>query len=239
MQTGVRGDARIALPNENKEREMPFTDGPAEGRRRHAFTLIELLIVVAIIAILAAIATPNFLEAQMRAKISRTRNDMRTVATALEAYAVDTNKYPPMRTHRVGMTRYIMLFVPDNLTTPVAYLSHKRMLVDPFKPPRINTPSQTGSTDDQFRNYYNYINIVQIDGLNITNFTPSPPVPRSGRAGGWELWSYGPDQVAGPEYRASDNTRIYIQYDATNGTVSDGDIRRTQKDTSGVMSGEQ
>ncbi len=50
------------------------------------FTLIEILIVVAIIAILAAIAVPNFLEAQVRSKVSRTKSDMRSVATALESY---------------------------------------------------------------------------------------------------------------------------------------------------------
>ena len=49
-----------------------------------AFTLIELLIVVAIIAILAAIAVPNFLEAQTRAKVARVRNDHRAVVTGLE-----------------------------------------------------------------------------------------------------------------------------------------------------------
>lgn len=58
------------------------------------FTLIELLIVVAIIAILAAIAVPNFLEAQVRAKTSRAKSDMRSVATAIESYRVDHNEYP-------------------------------------------------------------------------------------------------------------------------------------------------
>lgn len=61
---------------------------------RRAFTLIELLIVVAIIAILAAIAVPNFLEAQVRAKVSRVKNDLRSVATAVESYRVDHNRYP-------------------------------------------------------------------------------------------------------------------------------------------------
>jgi prepilin-type N-terminal cleavage/methylation domain-containing protein len=62
--------------------------------RRNAFTLIELLIVVAIIAILAAIAVPNFLEAQTRSKVSRVKADMRSLAVAIEAYHVDTNHYP-------------------------------------------------------------------------------------------------------------------------------------------------
>jgi type II secretion system protein G len=61
--------------------------------QRKAFTLIELLIVVAIIAILAAIAVPNFLEAQTRSKVSRAKADMRTIATAMESYQVDNNGY--------------------------------------------------------------------------------------------------------------------------------------------------
>ncbi len=61
---------------------------------KQAFTLIELLIVVAIIAILAAIAVPNFLEAQTRSKVARVKADFRSIATAVETYRIDNNDYP-------------------------------------------------------------------------------------------------------------------------------------------------
>ena len=85
-------------------------------RKRNGFTLIELLIVVAIIAILALIAVPNFLEAQVRAKVSRVKTDMRTIATGLEAYYVDWNSYTFGQGGRV-LVGMIML------TTPVSYLT--------------------------------------------------------------------------------------------------------------------
>src|SRR3984893_19583310 len=63
-------------------------------KRQSGFTLIELLIVIAIIGILAASAIPNMLNAVQRGKQKRTMSDMRALATAIEAYAVDNNSYP-------------------------------------------------------------------------------------------------------------------------------------------------
>ena len=62
---------------------------------RKGFTLIELLIVVAIIGIIVAIAIPNLLNAIQRAKQRKSMGDMRSIATAIEAYSVDFNRYPP------------------------------------------------------------------------------------------------------------------------------------------------
>jgi len=86
-------------------------------RRFKGFTLIELLIVVAIIAILAAIAVPNFLEAQIRSKVSRAKADMRSVATALEAYFTDNNHYP---NHSENGWPY---YITRQITTPMAYMT--------------------------------------------------------------------------------------------------------------------
>jgi prepilin-type N-terminal cleavage/methylation domain-containing protein len=122
---------------------------------RRAFTLIELLIVVAIIAILAAIAVPNFLEAQTRAKVSRVNADLRTLATGIEAYRVDHNRYPEgtdnpnnydpaivaflgplapgyytFRTRTAGGAPFAGAGGFATLTTPVAYVT--QVLLDPF-----------------------------------------------------------------------------------------------------------
>ena len=62
------------------------------SRRRGAFTLVEIMIVVAIIALLASIAVPGFLRARKRAQASRIVNDLRHLDAAIDQYALETSK---------------------------------------------------------------------------------------------------------------------------------------------------
>ena len=62
------------------------------NKRRGGFTLVEIMIVVAIIALLAAIAVPGFLRARKRSQASRIINDLRLIDSAVDQYAIETNK---------------------------------------------------------------------------------------------------------------------------------------------------
>ena len=62
------------------------------NNRRGGFTLVEIMIVVAIIALLAAIAVPNFLRARKRSQATRCLEDLRIIDSAQDQYAIETNK---------------------------------------------------------------------------------------------------------------------------------------------------
>jgi general secretion pathway protein G len=65
------------------------------GRKsREAFTLIELLLVLVILAVLAAVIVPKFTSRSNDAKISAAKADISNMGTALDAYEVDNGEYP-------------------------------------------------------------------------------------------------------------------------------------------------
>lgn len=209
-------------------------------KKNLAFTLIELLIVVAIIAILAAIAVPNFLEAQTRSKVSRSAADMRTIATGIESYRVDHGRTPPPF-ERISFGQSAPEwwgFTPFRLTTPVAYLTSLPRMV--FLDEGISTFwrnwTGTASTEQTFTYVYDPLHMIQDNaelqstGTYTRSGPPTIPQPFQAEAGhsfvkqvrnaSWFLYTSGPDKVDGTVW-------IFpAEYDPTNGTVSYGDIYR-------------
>ena len=62
------------------------------NKNRGGFTLVEIMIVVAIIALLAAIAVPNFLRSRKRSQATRILEDLRMIDSAIDQYAIENNK---------------------------------------------------------------------------------------------------------------------------------------------------
>ena len=76
--------------------------------RRHAgFTLVEIMIVVAIIALLAAIAVPGFLRARKRSQASKVLNDLRMIDSAVDQYAIETAKSTGSTVAVTDWTNYV------------------------------------------------------------------------------------------------------------------------------------
>lgn len=190
--------------------------------RKRAFTLIELLIVVAIIAILAAIAVPNFLEAQTRAKVSRMKSDMRSTATAIESYRIDWNLYPfsadhddlgaPLPSGAEAFEGHLSAVI----TTPVAYMTS--LVPDVFfnrdsdvpKDIPIHYGQRQQARDLGEPDFFSDLTLALLD--------------RDLTAAEWYLFSHGPDQDHDESLDGSEPDQDTKLYDPTNGTISNGDI---------------
>ena len=76
-------------------------------KKRAGFTLVEIMIVVAIIALLAAIAVPGFLRSRKRSQASKILNDLRLVSAAVDQYAIETSKKTGDPVNVADWTNYI------------------------------------------------------------------------------------------------------------------------------------
>lgn len=176
---------------------------------RKAFTLIELLIVVAIIGILAAIAVPNFLNAQIRAKIARVQSDHKSLSTALESYMVDHSRYPGDHDLDEYMGGQHGLF---DLTTPVSYMAS--LPSDPFVVKKLAGMGNLGNT-----------NAYAANGRDDYEMGSGSDNPGQYKKQAYSLMSYGPDYD--DDNSSHDSFPFGVdadRFDPTNGTRSDGNI---------------
>lgn len=208
-------------------------------------TIIELLVALAIVAILAAVAVPHFLEAQTRAKVSSAMMNLRTVTTGIDSYRVDNNGYPPSRTvlpdDPFGILADHQLAV---LTAPISYIG-KDAFRDPFGEVRSRSLLILASaitSDDRDGDfpfpelpnpnrsflYFHYPSFAQLTRNSAINVEAVAAISlgpdRQDSFGAFSPFNVQALPPLAPQ--AGFYNPVDTLYDPTNGTVSEGDIPR-------------
>jgi prepilin-type N-terminal cleavage/methylation domain-containing protein len=108
---------------------------------KHAgFTLVEIMIVVAIIALLAAIAVPGFLRARKRSQASKILNDLRMIDGAVDQYAIETGRTSGASVTVVDWTNYLK-------KGTLLYNSGKSLLGSDYGDQQVDTLPSVPATD--------------------------------------------------------------------------------------------
>jgi prepilin-type N-terminal cleavage/methylation domain-containing protein len=110
------------------------------AKARQAFTLVEIMIVVAIIALLAAIAVPGFLRARKRSQASKILNDLRMIDSAVDQYAIETNRKTGDAVAVADWTNYLK-------KGSLLYNTGSSLLGTAYGPQTVDTIPQVQSAD--------------------------------------------------------------------------------------------
>ncbi|TKJ33884.1 MAG: hypothetical protein CEE38_19645 [Planctomycetes bacterium B3_Pla] len=100
--------------------------------RKKGFTLVEMIIVVAILGIMAAIVIPQFRGNVVQAKDSASLTNLATVRTQIELYALQHNSFPPGYVSGVGTTLAVLELQFIGTTTVAGLASPSTVPADPF-----------------------------------------------------------------------------------------------------------
>ncbi len=120
---------------------------------RRGFTLVEIMIVVAIIALLASIAVPGFLRARKRSQATRIINDLRLIDGAIDQYAIETNRATNFNPTFTDLKVYFK-------KGGALYNTGKDLLGNPYGPftvdslPHVPTASYTALSDVADANFW-------------------------------------------------------------------------------------
>ncbi len=125
--------------------------------RKSGFTLVEIMIVVAIIALLAAIAVPGFLRARKRSQASKILNDLRMISSAVDQYAIENSKKSDDVVDVVDWTKYIKRDIPLYVTGQDLFGNdYGSQIVDSLpKVPLASYNNLSDVTDNTFWSPYN------------------------------------------------------------------------------------
>jgi general secretion pathway protein G len=114
--------------------------------RQHGFTLIEIMVVVVILGILAAIVVPRVLDRPDMARVVKARQDIRTLESALNLYRLDNYNYP---TTDQGLEALVTK--PSGSPEPRNYAKGgyiDRLPLDPWQRPYLYlSPGENGAID--------------------------------------------------------------------------------------------
>jgi prepilin-type N-terminal cleavage/methylation domain-containing protein len=223
----------------------------ASRRRKVGFTLIELLIVIAIILILISIALPNFIEAQIRARMTKSRAEVKSIQTAFEMYMQDFKVYPRsciplMAGSNAGRCQdnwgFPGITVRGHLTTPIKYM---KAMPDDLFAVNYSVLGSTGSVPEGHP-YVKYRSTRRLVwNASWPDETPKSIIPKNKQAACWtqQFDLINPNLFKSKQYFISglgpDHDEDVLPYYApglagykvgdeifspTNGTTSSGDI---------------